>query len=203
MHIVEGVLSPPVLLGGAAIAGVGTYIGLKKIEYENMPRVAVISSTFFVASLIHIPVGPTSVHLILNGLAGVILGWASYPALLLALFLQAVLFQFGGFTTLGVNTMTMATPALISFLCFKRFIRSKERKVSFLVGFLAGFMSIFLSGLFTALALFFSGEAFLPVAKLVVIVHIPVMIIEGILTGFVVLYLKMVKPDLLSFISYR
>ena len=30
-----------------------------------------------------------------------ILGWAAFPAFLVALFLQAVLFQFGGLTTLG------------------------------------------------------------------------------------------------------
>jgi cobalt/nickel transport system permease protein len=41
----------------------------------------VLSATFFVASLIHVPVGPSSVHLIMSGLAGLVLGWTAFPAL--------------------------------------------------------------------------------------------------------------------------
>ena len=36
-------------------------------------------------------------HLVLNGLMGLLLGWLAVPAILVALFLQALLFQFGGF----------------------------------------------------------------------------------------------------------
>ena len=54
----------------------------------------------------------SSAHLILNGLLGVVLGWAAFPVIFVALLLQAVLFQFGGFTVLGVNTATMGLGAL-------------------------------------------------------------------------------------------
>lgn len=197
MHIAEGVLSGPVLIGGAAVSITGTAIGLKKIEYKDMPKIAVLSSAFFVSSLIHIPVGPTSAHLILNGLAGIILGWASFPALLLALFLQAILFQFGGLTTLGVNTATMASSAVLCFIMFKWLVKLPNQVWNFVGGLLTGFFSVFGAGIFVALSLFLSGEIFSPVAKMIVIVHIPVMIIEGILTGFVILFLKKVKPELL------
>uniref|UniRef100_A0A7C6AF16 Cobalt transporter CbiM n=1 Tax=candidate division WOR-3 bacterium TaxID=2052148 RepID=A0A7C6AF16_UNCW3 len=199
MHIAEGVLSAPVLIGGATITVAGTAIGLKKIEYQDMPKIAVLSSAFFVASLIHIPVGPTSAHLILNGLCGIILGWASFPALLLGLFLQAILFQFGGLTALGVNTATMATSAVFCFLLFKGLVKSPNKLLNFVGGFLSGFAGVFIAGLLVALSLFLSGEVFIPVAKMIVIVHIPVMIIEGILTGFVILFLQRVKPELLEF----
>lgn len=198
MHIAEGILSAPVLISGAAIAITGTSIGLRKIDYPSMPRVAVLSSTFFVASLIHIPVGPTSAHLILNGLTGIILGWASFPALLLALFLQAILFQFGGLTTLGVNTVIMAAPALFCYLILGRMVFARNNTVSFIAGFAAGFLSVLFSGILVAIFLFFSGEAFAPVSKMIIVVHIPIMIIEGIITGFVVLFLKRVKPELLG-----
>jgi len=198
MHIAEGVLSAPVLIGGATIATAGTAIGLKKIEYQDMPKIAVLSSAFFVASLIHIPVGPASAHLILNGLCGIILGWASFPALLLALFLQAILFQFGGLTALGVNTTTMATSAVFCFLIFGKLTRVSNQTVNFIGGFLCGFLSVLIAGLFVAVSLTLSGEVFIPVAKMIVIVHIPIMVIEGILTGFVVLFLKKVQPELLE-----
>ena len=95
MHIAEGVLSAPVLLTGAVVAAGGTSIGLKKIDYDRIMTVALLAAAFFVASLVHIPIGPASGHLLLNGLMGVILGWGAFPAILVGLFLQALLFQFG------------------------------------------------------------------------------------------------------------
>lgn len=198
MHIAEGVLTAPVLGTGAAIAMAGCGIGIKKMKYEEMPRVAVISSAFFVASLIHIPIGPASAHLILNGLAGLVLGWSVFPALLLSLFLQTVLFQFGGFTTLGINTATMATPALFCFLILSGPVKGPNTTLNFIGGFLAGFFSVFLAGILVALSLSLSGEFFIPVAKMIVLIHIPVMIIEGVLTGFAVVFLRKVRPELLG-----
>ena len=104
MHIAEGVLSPAVLATGYALTAAGTALGLKKLDYDRLMTVAILAATFFVGSLIHVPIGITSAHLILNGLLGVILGWAAFPAILAALALQALLFQFGGLVVLGVNT---------------------------------------------------------------------------------------------------
>jgi len=96
MHISEGVLSGPVLVSGAALAAVGTAIGLKKLDYDHIAQAGILSAAFFVASLIHVPIGPSNAHLILNGLVGLLLGWAAFPVILVALVLQAMLFQFGG-----------------------------------------------------------------------------------------------------------
>ena len=41
--------------------------------------------------------------LVLNGLMGLMLGWAALPAVFTALLLQAVFFGHGGYTTLGVR----------------------------------------------------------------------------------------------------
>ena len=89
MHISEGVLSAPVLVSGGALAAAGTAIGLKKIDYDHLARVGILSATFFVASLVHVPIGPSSVHLIMNGIVGLLLGWAAFPAILVALLLQS------------------------------------------------------------------------------------------------------------------
>ena len=110
MHISEGILGVPVLAAGTGLAILGTAIGLKKMDYERLPQVAVLSSAFFVASFIHVPLGPAAVHLVLNGLCGLLLGWLAFPAILVGLALQALLFQFGGLTTLGVNTFNLAFP---------------------------------------------------------------------------------------------
>ncbi len=197
MHISEGVLSPAVLAGGAGLAVVGTAIGLKKIDYDAIPRVALLSAAFFVASLIHVPVGPVGLHLVLNGLMGLFLGWLAFPAILIGLFLQALLFQFGGLTVLGVNTVTMAAPAVAGFYAYRGLLRRPGLPA--LVGaFACGASAILLSGLLVAVALITTGEGFWKVAQLVLLAHIPVMVIEGLITLFVFLFLKKVKPEMLE-----
>ncbi len=197
MHISEGVLSPAVLAGGAALAAAGTAMGLKKLDYEAIPRVAILSAAFFVATLIHVPVGPVGLHLVLNGLMGLLLGWLAFPAILIALFLQALLFQFGGLTVLGVNTVAMAVPAVVSFYVYRGLLR-KGGNIARVAAFACGATAIFLSGLLVALALITTGQAFWEVAQLVALAHVPVMIIEGIITLFVFLFLQKVRPEMLE-----
>ena len=203
MHISEGILSAPVLMSGAALAAAGTAIGLKKMDYDHLPQVAVLSAGFFVATLVHIPVGPASTHLILNGLMGVFLGWVAFPAILIGLILQALLFQYGGLTTLGVNCLNMAIPALICFYLFGSFIRTKKIFYSMTASFLCGFGAVFLGSLMLALNLVFTGEYFSAVAKLIVIAHFPVMVLEGFITVLCVKFFKRVKPELLEVIYAR
>ncbi|MFV0423706.1 cobalt transporter CbiM [Oleidesulfovibrio sp.] len=196
MHISEGVLSAPVLLGGAAVAAAGIAIGLRKVDYDRLMTVALLSAAFFVGSLIHIPVGPVSAHLILNGLLGAVLGWAAFPAIFTALLLQAVLFQYGGLTILGVNTATMASAAVICFAVFSPLMR-REGRLRTVGAFCCGAFGVLLAGLFTAGCLAFSDEGFLQAAKLIVIAHLPVMLIEGIITALTVSFLARSRPEIL------
>ncbi len=198
MHISDGVLSTQVLIAGGVLTAAGTAIGLKKMDYDKIPKVGLMASAFFVASLIHVPLGPSNVHLILNGLIGIILGWAAFPAILVALLLQALLFQFGGITVLGVNTFNMAFPSVIVYLLFYKAVMSKKSWVFITASFFTGFIAVFLAGIFTSLSLVFTGEAFIRVAKLIIIAHIPIMFIEGLITILVVGFLKKVKPEILE-----
>ncbi len=197
MHISEGVLSAPVLLTGAVATTIGVIIGLKQLSAEKIPQVALLSAAFFVASLVHVPLGPSSVHLILNGLIGMILGWLSFPALLVALFLQAILFQFGGLTTLGVNTFNMAFPGVVVYYLFRPWIKERASLISSIGAFLAGALGVLLAGIFVALELSFTGENFRSAAKLILMAHLPIMIIEGIVTLLIVGFLQKVRPEIL------
>ena len=126
MHISEGVLSGPVLVSGIVLAAGGTAVGLKKLDYDRIPQAGILAAAFFVASLIHVPIGPSNVHLVLNGIVGLLLGWGAFPAILVALILQAIFFQYGGITTLGVNTVIMAVPAVFCFHLFGRLVHKKS-----------------------------------------------------------------------------
>lgn len=198
MHISEGVLSAPVLITGAVLSAAGVAIGLKKMSYDKIPEVAVLSSAFFVASLIHVPIGPSSAHLVLNGLLGILLGWMAFPSIVVALALQALLFQFGGLTVLGVNTVVMAVPAIVAYVLFTPIVKRDKVPLVAMGSLLAGMTGIALGALIVALTLISTGESFMNVATIIIIAHIPVMIIEGIVTAFCVLFLKKVKPEILE-----
>jgi cobalt/nickel transport system permease protein len=197
MHISEGVVSGPGLAAGWALTVAGTALGLRRLDYDRLMTVAILSAAFFVASLIHVPIGPVSAHLILNGLLGAILGLAAFPAICVALLLQAVLFQFGGFVVLGVNAFDMAFPAVLCSLLFGALLRAGGARRT--VGaFCCGFFSVLLAGCLTAAALALSGEAFVATAKVIVLAHVPIMVIEGVLTVMVVGFLTKVRPEMLS-----
>jgi len=200
MHIADGVLSAPVLGAGAAVAAAGVALGLRGMDYERIPRVGVLASAFFVASAIHVKLGPTSAHLILNGLTGLVLGWAAFPAILVGLVLHLVFFGFGGVATLGVNTVSMAAPAVVCYGLFGRLLRSRSVSLGVAAGaaFTAGALGIALAGGLTVAALLASGKEFTATAKLVFGAHVPIMVIEGFVVAQVVLFLRKVRPELLE-----
>src|SRR4029079_19300373 len=96
VHLSDGTVLWPWQAGGFVLAALLALWGAWRITDEEIPRVALLTSAFFVVSLIHIPAGPTSAHLLLNGLVGVILGRRVCLAIPIGLLLQAV-FGHGGF----------------------------------------------------------------------------------------------------------
>ncbi len=193
MHISEGILSGQVLITTSALSAVGFYLGFKKLDYDLIPQTGILAAVFFVASLVHVPLGPGNVHLVLNGIIGLLLGWKAFPAIMVALMLQAILFQFGGITTLGVNTLIMALPAIICYFIFSPMLH----KYPFPAAFACGFLSVLLSALLAAGALLFTEGDFFKIASILIMAHIPIMIIEGTITGFLVIFIKKVRPEML------
>lgn len=212
MHIPDGILPVSVALGGYAAAGGMTWFSLNRIKKkfknprELIPRASLLTAAFFVASLIHVPVPPTSVHLILSGLMGVILGWFAFPAILVGLFFQAVMFQHGGLTTMGINACLMGIPALLAGVLFRtrRYLGADRRVINGLLAFLGSFLAMMLGALAAALFLIYTIPAQLDVAaeRAAIITlagaHLPVALLEGVFTAMVVLFLLRVKPDLLE-----
>lgn len=198
MHISDGVLPASVWISSYVVTGGISAVSLKKMDADDIPKVAVVTASFFVASLLHIKLGATSVHLILNGFAGVLLGWMSFVSILVGLALQAFLFGHGGITSLGANAIMMGLPAFAAYALFNLRLRFNFKSKDFTFGFLAGFTGVFFGTIILASLLAISGSEFFGVAKIAAVSHLPVMGIEGTVTGFIVTFLRKVKPEILE-----
>lgn len=195
MHLSEGLLRPEILVGGAILSSVFTLYAFKTLKDEEIPKTAVLSALFFLASFIHVPIGPASVHLVLGGLVGAMLGFRAFIAIFVALFLQGILFGFGGLTTLGINLFNLATPTLIGYWLFVLSIQNRLYKDT--LWFLVGFIPLLLSAVLLSLTLALNGDIFFDAAKISLLAHLPLMFIEGIITLFALCFIEKVAPNLL------
>jgi cobalt/nickel transport system permease protein len=198
MHIPDGVLSPAVLAVSSALACGGVSIGLNKIDHEEIPKAGILSAFFFVASLVHINLGVSSMHLLLSGLLGLLLGWAAVPAIAVALFLQVVLFGFGGLTSLGANICIMSFPAVAVYLLFGKLVGTSHGRTLFALSFFAGSASVLIATGVAGVLLASSSRGLLGPFVALSLQHIPVMIAEGFVTAFSLSSLKKATPELMA-----
>jgi cobalt/nickel transport system permease protein len=197
VHLSDGAMSWPWVVGGFVCLAALLAVAVRHVRDEEVPRIALLSAAFFVGSSIHIKLAvvPTSVHLILNGLVGVVLGRRAPLAVTIGLLLQYVLLSHGGLTTLGLNGCIAGLPAVGAGLCYpvlRRWLPAVACGVTLGAAAAAGAV------LLNFLALWLGGvEDWQTLARLVLLAHVPVVIIESVLLGAIVAYLAKVRPDLL------
>lgn len=197
-HIPDGVLSLPVTVAGWAGAAAMAGLALRQLKEEAIPGTAVLAAVFFTVSLVAVPVGPSSVHLLLSGLMGLMIGPATVLAVLVGLALQALMFGFGGFTTLGVNLVDIALPGVVvGALLAGPVRRAAPARAGLIAGMGAG-ACVLATGGGVALALALSSPDYGPSARVLLVTYLPLMAAEGLITGFAVSFLKRVKPDALA-----
>jgi cobalt/nickel transport system permease protein len=200
VHISDGVLSPIFLAVGFAVAGILLIPAVIRINEEEIPRIALLTAAFFVASSIHVKFFGGSVHLLLNGLVGVVLGRRSPLAIVVAIVLQAFLLGHGGYTTIGVNTVVMAVPAMVAWVMFRALtgptpIKPKRATPA---GLVVGASAVVLTAALYASVLIVAGvEDFWLIATAGFAIHLPLAAIEAVIVGFTCGYLARVKPELL------
>jgi cobalt/nickel transport system permease protein len=124
VHIPDGILPAQVCAAGYAITGLATWYSLRQINRRARPNSrnpqGIIAGGGIFCGVVDLHShAPASVHLILNGLLGVVLGYFAFPAILIGLFFQALVIGHGGLTTLGVNAAMMGIPALLAYHIFQ------------------------------------------------------------------------------------
>lgn len=201
VHLADGVLTWPWLVGGGAVALVILAAGRGPVPDEEIPRIGLLTGALFVASQLHLPVAVGSVHLLLNALAGILLGRFVGIALLVALGFQALLFGHGGLTTLGINLAVLGTPALVAIAIFRAARGTLRRApprafaIGALVGAVTSSLTVLLNGSVIWLGLENGGRES---AIAVMLIHLPVVAVETAGTGVIVAYLAKVKPEWLK-----
>lgn len=204
VHIADGVIAPPWLIIGFLAFVLMLAFGCWHLTEEQIARTGVFTAVLFIASLIHPPIPGAKVHLLLNGMAGILLGRQAGLAVPIALILQALLFSHGGIYTLGVNCTTIGVPALIVALLFvalRKFVGLNERWKRYLIGGSLGGLGVVLTLALYYLVLRFGsleGEDLQALANIAFVLHIPVLVIEIIISALLVDFLYKIKPELLS-----
>ena len=202
MHIADGVLSTPIVVTGIAATGALTAYAASKTKTEELPKISLLTGVFFVVSLVSLPLpGPTCVHPMLAAFLGILLGTKAVIAIGVGLGLQTLLLQYGGITTLGINTLMVALPALFSAQLF-HMMRSRIPSI-FKRGFIAGIVATVLVGIFLATVMYLSderyGDGFFSLVNMVLLTHLVLaLVVEAPVTGFALRYLAKARPSLLK-----
>jgi len=217
MHIPDGFLPPDVCLAGYALTGGVTWYSLREIKRDrftqaNIPKASLLTAAFFVASLIHIPIPPTSVHLIFNGLMGAVLGFYAFPAILIGLFFQAVMFQHGGMSTLGVNAIIIGAPAIAAHFIFRqrdklrlssKHFAGRKQALTKVLSFAAGGGALLLSATMFAILLVtnISPDMDVNAERTAILISMGSYAIQAAIEGafcvMLISFLEQVKPELL------
>ena len=117
MHVPDGLMDPLVALVGLleflAFISIASYIGSKKLQDKQLPRVALLCAGIFVAQMLNFPIGGgTTGHLIGGALFAILAGPAlAVVGMTVVLIIQALMFGDGGITAFGLNALNMAVVA--------------------------------------------------------------------------------------------
>ena len=200
MHISDGVLSTAVVaVTYASSAGVVAY-ALKGVKTEEIPKIALMTGAFFVGSAIRVPLGPTSVHLMLTGFIGLVTGRRAPISILIALLLQFFLLHFGGISSMGANLFMTALPAVLVGKIFLPLIVKYKNK-ALLISAAAGLLTVVSTVIILSITLVQSNLRFgvgpFSTVRILAVAHMPLMIVEAVITAFAIQIILKIRPGFL------
>lgn len=207
MHIPNAVLSPSVSVATALIGSGGLAYGLRRLRGELGERtpvlMGVMAAFVFAAQMVNfpLPLVPVSGHLLGGVLAAVLLGpWAGAGAIAAVLLVQCFLCNDGGLTALGANFVNMGLIGSVGgYAIYAPIRRTIGGHRGILVGAMAAaWFSVILSAGAFSVELAASGRwsSFVDVLGWMTLVHAAIGLGEAVITGMVVRFLLLVRPDL-------
>jgi cobalt/nickel transport system permease protein len=202
------VLDPKVAAVTSAIGAVGLMYSVRKLERRLGERTTVLMGTMsafvFAAQMVNFPVWfGVSGHLLGGVLSAVLLGpWAGAVVVAAVLIVQCFLFNDGGVTALGANFINMGLIGSVGgyavYAPLRRAIAGP--KGTLIAAMVAAWFSVLLASGAFAVELAASGRRgdFLQVLSWMALVHSLIGLGEALITGIVVRFVLLRRPDLLD-----
>ncbi len=200
MHLADGVLSTEMAVATTVGAAGMLAYSLYQTKEEEIPKISLMSAVFFTFAMLSLPLGPSSVHPLMPGLLGIVLGRRAPIAVFIGLFIQAAVFQHGGITTLGVNTLLVGIPALVCWQVFAK-VYHREKSPYLVSGLLGGLgvtlTAVLLVGVLWATDIRYS-QGMVSNIQLITLSHIPLIFLEGGVTAFAVGFIHKSRKTVLE-----
>src|SRR3954469_15213248 len=207
MHIPDAVLDPRVAAMTGALAAAGLSAGLRSLEKRLGERTTVLMGTMsafvFAAQMVNFPVGPLPIsgHLLGGVLAAVMLGpRAGAVVIASVLIVQCLLFGDGGLTALGANFVNMGLIGAVGgYAIYAPIRRAIGGRPGVLIGgMIAAWFSVLLASGAFAIELAASGRwaDFFQILSWMALVHAGIGLGEALITGLVLRFVLLTRPDL-------
>ena len=206
MHIPDTALDAKVIAITLVIGGAGLALAVRRLERRLGEKTTVLMGTMaafvFAAQMVTFPVGPmVSGHLLGGVLAAVLLGpWAGAVVIAAVLLVQCFMFADGGVTALGANFVNMGLIGSVGgYAIYASIRRAIGGDTGVLIAAMAAaWFSVLLASGACALELAASGrgDQFLTILAWMALVHAVIGLGEALITGAVVQFLLVRRPDL-------
>lgn len=210
MHMADALLSPTV--GGAFIAASGAALAVsaRKIAQDpddrKVPLMGVMGAFVFAAQMINftIPATGSSGHLGGGILLTILLGpHRAFITIASVLIVQALLFADGGLLALGTNIWNLGFyPCFIGVLIYKTVAGGRPSPARLSAGAMAAALLALEMGAFSvAVQTVLSGRSELPFGRFAAVmlgIHLPIGLVEGLVTVTVVNFLRRLRPEILD-----
>ena len=212
MHMADALLSPTVgaafiAVSGSALAYSAHRLG-RQADERRVPLMGVLGAFVFAAQMINfsIPGTGSSGHLGGGMLLAILLGpYAAFVVVASVLVVQCLFFLDGGILALGTNIFNLGVwPCFLGLLIYRAIIgRPRRRQPSawrlWLAAVIAVVVSLELGALGVVVQTLLSRRTDLPFARFTALmmgIHLPIALIEGVITSAVVQYVRALRPTL-------
>ena len=211
MHLGNGIICPVTGIPMLAIAGITAFYAYKNMKKDfNKDKILLtvtLTGLVFALQMINfaIPTTGSSGHIVGAVLLSALLGpYAAFLAMCSILLVQSVFFADGGLLALGCNIFNMGFLAcFVAYPLLYKTFASKNK--SFTAAVLASVGALQLGAIAVVAESFFSGSVeasgISNFALLMQAIHLPIGIVEGIVTGGIVIAAKFIGEKKLSIFS--
>lgn len=210
MHIRDGFLSPEVCIGTGVIAAGALAWSVRQMRSSMgeraVPLTGMTASLIFAGQMVNfaLPPLPVSGHLLGGVVAAALLGpWAGFVAISMVLFVQLVLFYDGGWTVLGANIVNMGLIGSIGGYAVYAGLRQwlgTDRRGTWFAAVISAWLSVMAAASVFCLEFWLShrgdGYDFFSVFGAMVFLHCLIGIGEALITGMILSFVLMQRPDL-------